>query len=104
MPPRGGGLHDAADNGAVGEHVVIVLAPFARRTARRGTLEDQLLRHERAPTTPLISGPLWRQNHACHVAAGWALIPDQSRLTYERRDPHHLVHCGFASRTGKAAF
>ena len=46
---------------AVGEHVVTVLAPFARRTARRGTLEDQLLRspdwrhiHEGAPTTPLI--------------------------------------------------
>jgi hypothetical protein len=39
------------------EHVVIVLDPFARRMARRGTLEDQLLRHERAPTTPLTQGP-----------------------------------------------
>jgi hypothetical protein len=37
------------------------------------------------------------------VAAGWALIPDQSRLTFERRNPHHLFHYGFASRTWIAA-
>src|SRR6266478_7546349 len=40
-------------------------------------------------------GALWLQKLACHVAAGWALIPDQSGLTYERRDPHQLVHYGF---------
>jgi hypothetical protein len=43
------------------------------------------------------------QKHACHVAAGWALIPDQAGLTCERLNPHHLVHYGFASRTCKAA-
>lgn len=42
------------------------------------------------------------QKHACHVAAGWALVPDQSRLTCERRNPDHLVHNGFASRACKA--
>jgi hypothetical protein len=41
--------------------------------------------------------------HACHIPAGWAFIPDQSRLICERRNPHHLVHYGFASRTCKAA-
>jgi hypothetical protein len=41
---------------------------------------------------------LWLQKHACYVAAGWAFIPDQSWLTCERRNPHHLVHFGFASR------
>jgi hypothetical protein len=30
---RGSGSHDAADHDAVGEHVVIVLAPFAGGTA-----------------------------------------------------------------------
>ncbi len=34
---------------------------------------------------------------------GTHLIPDQSRLTLERGNPHHLVHDGFASRTCKAA-
>ncbi len=27
---RGGGLHDTADDDAIGEHVIIVLTPFAR--------------------------------------------------------------------------
>ena len=52
----------------------------------------------------LSGGSLWLQKHACHVAARWAFIPDQPRLTCQRRDPRHLDHYGFASRTGKAAF
>src|SRR5262249_538670 len=35
------GLHDAADHDAVGDHIVIILAPFTGCTARRRTLEDQ---------------------------------------------------------------
>ena len=35
------GLHNAAHHDAVGDHVVIVLAPFAGGTARRRALEDQ---------------------------------------------------------------
>jgi hypothetical protein len=54
-------------------------------------------------STRLTIGPLCLQKHACHVAAGWALIPDQSRFICERRNPHHLVHYGFASRACKAA-
>jgi hypothetical protein len=42
------------------------------------------------------------QQHACHVAAGWALISDQSGLAWERLNSHDLVHYGFASRTCKA--
>jgi hypothetical protein len=29
------------------------------------------------------SGALWLQGHACHVAAGWAFIPDQPRFACE---------------------
>jgi hypothetical protein len=33
------GLEDAADSGAIGKHVVIVLIPLARRAARRSMFE-----------------------------------------------------------------
>src|SRR5215471_8061605 len=36
---RGGGLHDAADHDAAGEHVVVVLAPLARQAGGRRALE-----------------------------------------------------------------
>jgi hypothetical protein len=46
----------------------------------------------------VLTGLLWLPKDTCHVAAGWALIRDQSWLTSDRRNPHHRVHCGFASR------
>src|ERR1700750_3319722 len=36
-------LENAADNGTLGEHVVIVVIPFAGGAAGRGTLEDELI-------------------------------------------------------------
>jgi hypothetical protein len=36
-------LHDAADHDAIGEHVKVVLPPFARGTARRCALDDQIV-------------------------------------------------------------
>jgi hypothetical protein len=41
---------------------------------------------------PLGVGPQGLQIHACHVAARWALVPDQARLICQRHNPHHLVH------------
>jgi hypothetical protein len=38
---RGMHLQDAADNGAIGEHVVVVIVPLAGRTGSRRALEDQ---------------------------------------------------------------
>src|ERR1700757_659256 len=40
---RGGGSHDAADNGALGENIVIVVAPFAGWARVRRALEDQIV-------------------------------------------------------------
>src|SRR5215831_14750931 len=40
---RGGRLHDAADDSAVGEHVEIVVAPLAGRPRSGRALEDQFL-------------------------------------------------------------
>src|SRR5262249_10566206 len=37
---RGCGFHDAADNSAIGKHVVVVLAPLAEHAGSRGALED----------------------------------------------------------------
>jgi hypothetical protein len=36
-------LQDAADNGAIGEHVEVVIVPFAGRAGSRGALEDQII-------------------------------------------------------------
>jgi hypothetical protein len=36
------GLEDAADNGAVGEHVVVIVIPRAGRARSRRALKDQL--------------------------------------------------------------
>ena len=38
---RGGGLHDAADDDTVREHVVIVIIPFAAWAAPRGAVEKR---------------------------------------------------------------
>jgi hypothetical protein len=38
---RGDNLHDAADNLALGEHVVVVLAPMAGRARGIGAFEDE---------------------------------------------------------------
>jgi hypothetical protein len=57
-----------------------------------------------ATTLLTIGGPSLAAKARLSLAASWALIPDQPRLTCERRNPHHLGHDGFASRTGKAAF
>src|SRR6516225_3545029 len=40
---RGGHLHDAADDGTIGEHVEVVVVPLAGRTGGRGALEDQIV-------------------------------------------------------------
>ena len=40
--------------------------------------------------------------HARQVAAPGALISDQSRLTYNRRDVHHFVHHGSTSRARRS--
>ena len=36
-------LHDAADDGSIGEHIVIVIVPLAGGAARGGALEDQIV-------------------------------------------------------------
>jgi hypothetical protein len=38
--PPASGLQDAADDDAIGEHVVIVVVPLAEWSARRCALED----------------------------------------------------------------
>src|SRR5262249_35456663 len=48
---RGVDLKDAADYITVGQHIVIVITPLTGRSARRGTLEDQIvLVHFTEPT------------------------------------------------------
>jgi hypothetical protein len=42
---RGGGSHDAADHGAVGEHIKIVVTPFAGWAACRCVLKEQRFGH-----------------------------------------------------------
>ena len=55
-------LHDAADHDAIGEHVKVVLPPFARGTARRCALEDDPAdRSDRAREPPRRCGrACWR--------------------------------------------
>src|SRR5262245_16755272 len=62
-PSRGGvHLHDAADNGAIGEHVEVIVVPLAGRTRSRGVLEDQLLGHV---SRKLTRSPPWARASYC---------------------------------------
>jgi hypothetical protein len=56
-PPRGAnwpgiGVEDAADDNAVGEHIVIVIVPLARRAGGGRALEDQLT--QRRPSIGIL--------------------------------------------------
>jgi hypothetical protein len=49
-----------------------------------------------------LSAIIGSPEHARQVAALGALIRDQSRLTYNRRDVHHFVHHSLASRARRS--
>src|SRR5215471_21714746 len=49
-------LEDAADNGAIGEHVEIVLVPLAGRARGRGALENQ--RGHAVPEIRVLNRPM----------------------------------------------
>src|SRR5262249_56601654 len=72
---RGVYLEDAADNITVGQHIVIVITPLTGRSARRGTLEDQIvLVHFTEPTcgASCVDGPRLAKDHlACSAEVAW---------------------------------
>ena len=49
-----------------------------------------------------LSAIIGSPEHARHVAALWALIRGQSRVTCNRRDVHHFVHHGSTSRARRS--
>src|SRR5262245_64734481 len=54
---RGGGLEDAADNHAVGNHVVVILAPLAGWARDRGALEREIIFVHVSSSTSRLSRP-----------------------------------------------